>query len=121
MPFNATTCPVGFLSHLPSLANGTNGTDFEHEVAAQVASSMVVAVLLLGASLFSLFVGARLVKSTLFVAAFSITTVFGILAVDAVLAAAPDLAEVSIGVDLSSNEAQPQTSPCEEGEVALRT
>ena len=31
MPFNATTCPVGFLSHLPSLANGTNGTDFEHE------------------------------------------------------------------------------------------
>jgi len=90
---NSTTCPVGFLAHLPSLVNSTttNATDIEHELAAQLASSVAVAVLLLTASAFSLFVGARLVRPTLFVAAFVSATLSGILVVDALLPAMPEL------------------------------
>lgn len=94
--FNATTCPIGWLA----TAQAINVTDlnidittYEASLRAQLASSIAIATLLLVGSMVLVLAGARLVKPTLFLAAFGATLYASVLACVAVLNATPAVSD----------------------------
>jgi len=72
MPLNTSTCPIAFLvGDAHRFTNATDALDtLEHEFSTQLASSILLAAVLLGCSLFVLFLGNKLVKPTLCLTSF---------------------------------------------------
>jgi len=87
---NSSVCPVGLLAWLTPPHN-LNTTALEHDALANLAASPVLEACALTASLFALLLGARLLKPSLFLAAFATAWVASAIAVEAVLTAAPAL------------------------------
>jgi len=84
---NTSTCPVGFLTR--TSLNVTEGISeaeaLAHELAENIPSSIALATGLLIASLFVLFLGKRLVKPTIFIAAFMGMATLSFVGTDAAL------------------------------------
>jgi len=90
--FNATTCPIGFLTTLNiSTTVEAQAEALANDLAQQLPVSITLASVLLVCSLFILLFGKRLAKPTLFLAAFLSATAGSFYGVDAVLALEPGL------------------------------
>uniref|UniRef100_A0A7S2NK19 TM7S3/TM198-like domain-containing protein n=1 Tax=Haptolina brevifila TaxID=156173 RepID=A0A7S2NK19_9EUKA len=90
MGLNTTTCPIGFL--VGDARQFVNVSDalahLEHEYSTQLASSILVASVLLACSLFILFLGNKLVKPTLCITSFFAAAIATLLVVSPVVSAA---------------------------------
>lgn len=90
MGLNATTCPIAFL--VGDAHRFVNASDavrtLEHEYSTQLASSILLAVVLLLFSFFILFLGSKLVKPTLCITSFFAAAVTTLLIVSPIVDAA---------------------------------